>query len=94
MTKKELISAIQEKAEGRFSHKEIKEIIDTCFDVIAEEVSEGSGEVQIGPLGKIKGFVSQERNAFNPQTKEPIVIPSRKRIKLKVSKKFIEDINN
>lgn len=87
LNKKEFIQAMADY--GNISQKDARKslylFIDTLTDVL------DSGEiVKIMGLGKFKVKKTKERIGRNPATSEPIVLPSRKRVKFTASK-VLED---
>lgn len=87
LNKKEFIQAMADygNVSQRDARKSLYLFIDTLTDVL------DSGEtVKIMGLGKFKIKETKERLGRNPATSEPIVLPSRKRVKFTASK-VLED---
>ncbi len=87
MNKTELIDAI---ADGiGVSKKNAGDVLDEFVTIVKNNVSKGEKTT-------IQGFVSfeqvdrKERKGFNPQTKEPIVIPASKAVKVTALSKLKE----
>ncbi len=76
MTKKELISAINERLGGQYSNKEIEEILLEFEKVLLVEWKT-KGEFKLFNIGKFKVINKKERNGINPLTKQPVLIPAK-----------------
>jgi nucleoid DNA-binding protein len=64
-----------------------KRILNTVFDTIVEAVGEGR-TVRVKGFGSFESYISKERQGVNPNTKEKIVIPAKRRIRFKPSSNF------
>ncbi len=76
MTKKELISSINERLGGQYSNKEIEEILLEFEKVLLVEWKT-KGEFKLFNIGKFKVINKKERNGINPLTKQPVLIPAK-----------------
>lgn len=85
--KKEFIQAMADY--GNISQKNARKSFYLFIDTLAEVLDSGE-TVKIIGLGKFKVKETKERIGRNPATSEPIVLPSRKRVKFTASK-VLED---
>ena len=83
MTKKELVSALAEKAEE--TKVKAAGMLDALIEVISETLSNGE-EVAIAGLGKFEVRERAAREGRNPQTGEAITIAASKVPAFKASK--------
>jgi len=83
--KKSLVDAVA--LELGATKKSVTEVVDAVFNEIKNAL--GSGEdVFIYQFGKFEKIIKPERNARNPRTGEPIVVPQHAVIKFKPAKDF------
>lgn len=73
MNKSELLSAIASST--GLTKDQVNGVLDKYNEIVINKVLEDKEFTVLG-LGKIKVVRRAERKAFNPKTKEPIVIPS------------------
>jgi len=66
-------------------------IISMVFDTITEAVSD-SKPVQISKFGTFEKFTSPARTGRNPNTGEPLDIPSKERIRFRPAKHFKDTV--
>lgn len=67
--------------------------VDGILRVIKETLAKGE-DVIIRGFGKFSVIQREERTALNPTTKEPVVIPTHRAVKLTLSKELKELLNN
>lgn len=95
-TKQELVSKVQEvnfaRIGEKLSNSEATLYTDDVINAIEQLLSEGS-DVTLG-FAKINQGIQAARTAKNPQTGEPIDVPEKRIIKLKVTPKFKEKLNS
>lgn len=96
--KTELVEKTYEKVnEGkhgyyeRTTQEEVKEVIDTFFDVVEQSLLDGE-DVMLTGIGKFINKITKERVGRNPQTGVEIVIAPRRVIKCKVAKSLNDAI--
>ena len=75
MTKKDMISAIAEKT--GFSKKDCETMLNAFIDTVGAQLKAGQ-DVQLTGFGTFEVRTRAERNALNPRTKEPILVPETK----------------
>lgn len=92
-TKKDIIKRATYKL--HMTHNDCKIISDCFFEILEEIFTENKDNIniEIRNFGVFKIFKTKERhNALNPKTKEKVIIPERKKIVFKVSKKIKEKL--
>lgn len=82
MNKKQLISEVTTKT--KLPKSTVEKTVNTMLQTIAENVTEGENVSLLG-FGTFSLRDRQSRNGFNPQTKQAVVIPSKKVIRFKAS---------
>lgn len=82
MTKSEFINKVA--ANGEYTKKASKEMVDVVFESIVEAVAE-DGKLCVPGFGNFVLVETTEREGRNPQTGEPMTIAPKKRISFKCS---------
>ena len=90
MTKSELISAVAEK--NSLKKKDAEVIVSSVIETIADSLSKGE-KVAISGFGTFEVRERAEKNAINPATKKPIVIPAKKVPAFKAGKALKDVVN-
>jgi len=80
MNKTELVETISRRAD--IAKKDVDAVLNTFFDVVAQEVSRGKQAVTIPGWIKFEQTDRSARTARNPQTGEPIHVPASKAVKI------------
>ena len=95
-TKTELVSKVQEvhlaRTGEKLSNDEATLRTDDVVNAIEQLLVEGS-DVTLGYAKLLQG-VQSARTAKNPQTGEPVNVPEKRVVKLKVMPKFKEKLNS
>jgi len=91
MNKAELAGKYEVEMGG--SKAEADRAVDTVFYLVREALKKGK-EVKISGLGTFKVVRRKARTGRNPQTGDAINIPARKKLVLKASKSFTEELNS
>ena len=73
MIKRELVQKVSKETD--LTQKEVKEVLETAFDVIKEAVASGE-KVSLVGFGVFEKRTRAEKKGTNPSTREPMVIPS------------------
>lgn len=91
MTKNDLARevAVSEKLHLSTSVK----AVDGILRVIKETLAKGE-DVTLRGFGTLSVVQREERNAVHFKTKEPIVVPAHRTVKLRISKELKEQLNN
>ena len=71
-------------AKGDFTKKESAQIIDTLFELIKQSLQNGE-TVLISGFGRFSVKEKRQRNSRNPQTGQPMTLPSRRVVTFKCS---------
>ncbi|WP_106828204.1 HU family DNA-binding protein [Parabacteroides pacaensis] len=82
MNKKQLISEVANTT--KLPKAAVEKSVNTALQIIAENVTKGENVSLLG-FGTFSLRDRQSRNGFNPQTKQAVVIPSKKVIRFKAS---------
>ncbi|MDQ0514070.1 nucleoid DNA-binding protein [Mycoplasmoides fastidiosum] len=95
-TKKEILSRVSELLSSQISHqvsqKDLDTILETYFSVLLKTL-QVEKEVRVLDLGKMKIVASPARTAFNPKTKEKILVKAKNTPKFTFSKRIKELVN-
>lgn len=90
----ELITKIKaQEGMEKVSKAQIKETINAFINVVLESLKEGD-DIPLYGLGRIRSLVQKAREGYNPATGQRIQIPSRKTIRLSVSKAAKDFLND
>lgn len=91
MTKNELAKevAVSEK----LCISTVVKTIDVVLRVIKEALAQGE-EVTLRGFGTLSVVQREERNAVHFVTKEPIVVPAHRTVRIRISKELKEQLNN
>lgn len=82
MTKKELIAAIQDGAGKDLTKKQVSELTEATFEVIAEALKKDA-RFSFPDFGTLTVGKRAARTGRNPRTNAPIEIPESKTVKFK-----------
>ncbi len=85
-----LIEAIL-RANEKLNKKEAKEILESIKLEIIDSVEslEVNESLNLMGIGKFKRVLRKEKQGVNPKTKEKLIIPEKKVLKFKISKKIL-----
>lgn len=90
LTKADIVEAIYEKT-GQNRH-EARSAVDTLLDLMKEAIKKDR-MLLISGFGKFECYEKASRKGRNPQTEETIILPSRKVIVFRLSRKFRAELN-
>lgn len=76
-------------ANAGISNQETKRVLEVFIGSVTRKLQKGE-VVSLNTLGKLSVRHHKERGGRNPQTGEPIIIPARKSVFLKVSKNLTD----
>lgn len=91
MNRAELVKVVS-IANAAYPRVVIDKIIGDTFDMIAEEVANGSGVVRLYNFGTFERKETKCRVSQNPKTGETVNIPRKQTIRLLVSKKIVREL--
>lgn len=87
MTKEEIVRVMIQAAGTNVSKAAMTRALDACLGSIQNAVAEGD-KVSLRGFGTFSQVTLAEREGTNPQTKEKIIIPERKRCKFTQAEAF------
>jgi len=90
LTKAEIVDAIYEKSQRR--HAEIKGHVDTLIELMKEAIAQDNA-LLISGFGKFESYAKNPRRGRNPQTNEAIILPGRKVVVFRISRKLRSELN-
>jgi DNA-binding protein HU-beta len=91
MTKKELVAAVQDQFAGDLTKKQVGEIADAVFEVIAKAIRE-DGRYSHPGFGTFSVKTRAARTGRNPRTGEKIPIPASRTVGFKPAPDFKTNI--
>jgi integration host factor subunit alpha len=90
LTKADIVDNIYEKTDR--NRAEVKEVVETLLKVMKQAIKKDHA-LLISGFGKFEAYDKQARKGRNPQTDETIVLPPRKVVVFRVSRKFRAELN-
>jgi len=90
ITKNTLVSKIADITD--LTHSVINQVLNAYTDTVQSELVEGN-QLMLHNIGKLEVKERKERTGRNPQTGDPIIIPSKNVIGFKASKPLLDKIN-
>lgn len=90
MVKNDLVKAVAAKA--GCNHETANNAIDAVFAALADDLCKGY-QTTIQGFGTFKVVKKAERTAFNPRTKEKVLVPAKKVVSFTPSAKLKESVN-
>lgn len=91
INKKEFAYRIAEK--GGFYKKDAMKMVELFWDTLIDYLEEGK-KVNFYGIGHFNMKTVKGREARNPKTGEPCIVPDRKKVKFYVSETLTENIEN
>lgn len=89
LTKAKIIDAIYEKTDRNRS--DIKDIVETLLDLIRYAIKKDHA-LLISGFGKFEAYDKKARRGRNPKTSDSIMLPPRKVVVFRLSRKFREEL--
>ncbi len=90
LTKAEIVDNIYEKTER--NRAEVKDVIESLLRIMKQSIKKDHA-LLISGFGKFEAYDKQARKGRNPQTDETIILPPRKVVVFRVSRKFRAELN-
>ncbi len=90
LTKADIVDSIYEKTDR--NRAEVKEVVETLLKIMKQAIKKDHA-LLISGFGKFEAYDKQARKGRNPQTDETIVLPPRKVVVFRVSRKFRAELN-
>lgn len=90
LTKADIVDHIYEKTER--NRAEVKVLVDHLLDVMKDAIKRDHSLLVSG-FGKFDAYDKRARKGRNPQTNDSIVLPPRKVVVFRLSRKFRAELN-
>jgi len=90
LTKADIVDYIYEKTEK--NRAEVKVLVDNLLDIMKQAVKKDNS-LLISGFGKFDAYDKRARKGRNPQTSDSIVLPPRKVVVFRLSRKFRAELN-
>ncbi len=90
LTKADIVDAIYEKSDR--NRAEVKNMVETLLRTMKQAVKKDHA-LLISGFGKFEAYDKKARKGRNPQTDETIILPPRKVVVFRVSRKFRSELN-
>ena len=90
LTKAEIVDYIYEKTEK--NRAEVKVLVDSLLDIMKQAIKKDNS-LLISGFGKFDAYDKRARKGRNPQTSDSIVLPPRKVVVFRLSRKFRAELN-
>jgi integration host factor subunit alpha len=90
LTKADIVDFIYEKTEK--NRAEVKVLVDNLLDIMKQSIKRDSALLVSG-FGKFDAYDKRARKGRNPQTSDSIVLPPRKVVVFRLSRKFRAELN-
>lgn len=90
LTKAEIVDAVYEKTDRNRS--EVKTIVETLLRIIKEAIKKDEALLVSG-FGKFEAYGKRARRGRNPHTDESLILPPRKVVVFRLSRKFRSELN-
>ena len=90
LTKADIVDAVYEKV--RRNRFEIKNIVESLLKIMKQAIKKDHALLVSG-FGKFEAYDKKARKGRNPQTEEGIVLPPRKVVVFRLSRKFRAELN-
>lgn len=90
LTKVELVDATYKKI-GR-GHAESRDLVETILSMIKKAIKK-DGALLVSGFCKLEAYAKKARPGRNPQTNETVILPARKVVVFRLSRKFRDELN-
>jgi len=90
LTKADIVDSIYEKSDR--NRAEVKNVVETLLRIMKQSVKKDHA-LLISGFGKFEAYDKKARKGRNPQTDETIILPPRKVVVFRVSRKFRSELN-
>ena len=90
LTKADIVEAIYENSDKNRS--DVKVVLENLLDIVRNAIKKENNMLFSG-FGKFECYAKASRRGRNPQTEEAIVLPPRKVIVFRLSRKFRAELN-
>ena len=90
LTKADIVDAIYEKVNR--NRMEMKGIVESMLSIMKQAIKKDHA-LLISGFGKFEAYDKKARKGRNPQTEESILLPPRKVVVFRLSRKFRSELN-
>lgn len=90
LTKAEIVDFIYEKSER--NRAEVKTQVEAMLDIMKDAIKRDHA-LLISGFGKFEAYEKSARKGRNPQTKESLILPARKVVVFRISRKLRAELN-
>ena len=90
LTKADIVDYIYEKTEK--NRAEVKVLVDNLLDIMKQAIKK-DGSLLASGFGKFDAYDKRARKGRNPQTSDSIILPPRKVVVFRLSRKFRAELN-
>ncbi|WP_027184501.1 integration host factor subunit alpha [Desulfovibrio inopinatus] len=90
LTKADIVDYIYEKTER--NRAEVKVTVDNLLDLMKQAIKKDSSLLVSG-FGKFEAYAKKARKGRNPQTNDSIILPPRRVVVFRLSRKFRAELN-
>ena len=90
LTKADIVDAIYEKVNR--NRVEMKSIVESMLSIMKQSIKKDHA-LLISGFGKFEAYDKKARKGRNPQTEESILLPPRKVVVFRLSRKFRAELN-
>ncbi len=90
LTKADIVDYIYEQTEK--NRAEVKVLVDNLLDIMKQSIKKDNSLLVSG-FGKFDAYDKRARKGRNPQTSDSIVLPPRKVVVFRLSRKFRAELN-
>jgi len=90
LTKADIVDYIYEKTEK--NRAEVKDLVDGLLEIMKQAIKRDNS-LLISGFGKFDAYDKRARKGRNPQTSDTIVLPPRKVVVFRLSRKFRAELN-
>lgn len=91
LTKADIVDSIYEKSQ--LNRAEVKSQVEALLDIMKQAVKKDHALLVSG-FGKFEAYDKKARKGRNPQTADSIVLPPRKVVVFRLSRKFRAELNS
>lgn len=90
LTKSDIVDAVYEKVNR--NRVEMKGIVESLLSIMKKAIKKDHA-LLISGFGKFEAYAKKARKGRNPQTEESIILPPRKVVVFRLSRKFRSELN-
>lgn len=95
MSKEDIVNQLKERCTGQnieVTKSDLSKIHDSFMEIIKDALNKVN-EIRLHGIGTLCVKITQERQCLNPQTRETMTVPPKKRVKFKSSQTLLNVLN-